>query len=176
MDIDFIVCLRGKNPEYISRPLNPYGLSRMGKRHSIEPVFIIDIPIPGNLSHGSKIRDQTTAVRKGGEGLMLVMLFHWNDISGSRDDTVFLVTPGSGRMVEIGNVDEGSADNEVLLHIAYKSFHGSFCKWMGDLAELRSESYQGLKCFVLLVPYRSLVSKSFHDNSKRNINSYSKPI
>jgi len=53
-----------------------------------------------------------------------VRRFHWNDISGSRDDTVFLVTPGSGRMVEIGNVDEGSADNEVLLHIAYKSFHG----------------------------------------------------
>lgn len=123
MGVDFIVCLRGKNPEYISRSLDPYGLSRMGERNSIEPIFIVDVSIPGNFSHGSKIRDQPTAVREGGEGLLLVVLFHWNDISRSRDGTVLLVTPGSGRMVEIGYVDEGSADNEVLLHITDKSFN-----------------------------------------------------
>ena len=48
---------------------------------------------------------------------------------------------------------------EVLLHISHQPFHGTFGKWMGDLAQRGLETYQDLEYLVFLVPNRCPVGK-----------------
>ena len=131
----------GEHAHPAAFPHDPGLLRRVVHRDAVAIPLIVDEPVEGDRSLGGEDVEQHLAGRQGGELLRCMALVR-HQVQALVHQAVLLVAPSEGLLVQVPQVVELNARDEIVLHVPHQALHPAFCEGMVGLGQRRGEPQQ----------------------------------